>query len=92
MTDLTLRQLRYFDMLARHLHFGRAAGEASVTQPALSMQIADLEAKLGTALVERTSRGVSLTPQGGEFARRSQRILNEVAEVAASPSRGLSRT
>ncbi|MGA2793951.1 MAG: LysR family transcriptional regulator [Roseiarcus sp.] len=64
MIDLTLRQLRYFDVLARHLHFGRAAGEAAVTQPALSMQIADLGAKLGTTLVERTRRGVTLTPEG----------------------------
>jgi LysR family hydrogen peroxide-inducible transcriptional activator len=81
MIELTLRQLRYFDVLARHLHFGRAAGEAAVTQPALSMQIAELEAKLGTALVERTRRGVSLTPEGDEFARRGQRILNEVRDL-----------
>jgi len=81
MIDLTLRQLRYFDMLARHLHFGRAAGAASVTQPALSMQIADLEAKLGTTLVERTPRGVTLTPEGDEFARRGQRILNAVRDL-----------
>jgi len=81
MIDLTLRQLRYFVMLARHLHFGRAAAEAAVTQPALSMQIADLEAKLGTRLVERTSRGVTLTPEGDDFARRAQRILNELHDL-----------
>jgi LysR family transcriptional regulator, hydrogen peroxide-inducible genes activator len=81
MTDLTLRQLRYFDALARHRHFGRAAGEAAVTQPALSMQIADLEALLGAALVERTRGGVTLTLEGDEFARRGQRILREVRDL-----------
>jgi LysR family transcriptional regulator, hydrogen peroxide-inducible genes activator len=81
MADLTLRHLRYFDALARHLHFGRAAEEAAVTQPALSMQIADLEAQLGAALVERTRRGVTLTPEGDELARRGQTILKEVRDL-----------
>ena len=49
---LTLRQLRYLDALARHGHFGRAAEECSVSQPALSMQISELEKELGTKLVE----------------------------------------
>jgi LysR family transcriptional regulator, hydrogen peroxide-inducible genes activator len=89
MADLTLRQLRYFDALARHLHFGRAAGEVAVTQPALSMQIADLEALLGAALVERTRRGVTLTLEGDEFARRGQRILQEIHDLVESvQSRG----
>lgn len=81
MIDVSLRQLRYFVVLARHRHFGRAAAEAAVTQPALSMQIADLEAKLGTMLVERTPRGVTLTPEGEEFARCSQRLLNELRDL-----------
>jgi len=50
---LTLRQLRYLDALARFRHFGIAANHCAVTQPALSMQIQDLEKKLGVDLVER---------------------------------------
>ncbi|MEO1276274.1 MAG: LysR family transcriptional regulator, partial [Pseudomonadota bacterium] len=46
MTNITLRQLRYFEALARHRHFGRAAEECAVTQPALSMQVAELESAL----------------------------------------------
>ena len=47
MNNLTLRQLRYFEALARHGHFGRAAEACAVSQPALSLQIRDLEVSLG---------------------------------------------
>jgi LysR family transcriptional regulator, hydrogen peroxide-inducible genes activator len=47
MNNLTLRQLRYFEALARHGHFGRAAETCAVSQPALSLQIKDLEESLG---------------------------------------------
>ena len=50
---ITLRQLRYFTSLARHRHFGRAAEDCAVTQPALSMQVRELEREIGTELVER---------------------------------------
>ena len=50
---ITLRQLRYLAALAKHGHFGRAAEACAVTQPALSMQIRDLEKRLGVELVER---------------------------------------
>ena len=43
MTQVTLKQLRYFDALARELHFGRAADACAVTQPALSMQIHEMD-------------------------------------------------
>lgn len=81
MVDLTFRHLRYFDAFARHLHFGRAALEVAVTQPALSMQIADLEARLGAQLIERTRRSLTLTSEGAEFARRSQRILADMRDL-----------
>ncbi len=48
MINLTLRQLRYFEALARHGHFGHAAGSCAISQPALSMQIKELEESLGT--------------------------------------------
>lgn len=81
MSNVTLKQLRYFDALARELHFGRAAEACSVTQPALSMQISELETSLGLILVERTRAGVQLTPKGADLAFRANRILGEVRDL-----------
>jgi LysR family transcriptional regulator, hydrogen peroxide-inducible genes activator len=72
---ISLRQLRYFASLARHRHFGRAAGDCAVTQPALSMQIRDLEREIGAELVERRPGEVALTATGIEVAQRAERIL-----------------
>ncbi|MBI3436613.1 MAG: LysR family transcriptional regulator [Proteobacteria bacterium] len=71
----TLRQLRYFTALAQHRHFGRAAQASGVTQPALSMQIRDLELALGVVLVERRRGEIVLTQVGDEVARRADHIL-----------------
>ncbi|MEM7496524.1 MAG: hydrogen peroxide-inducible genes activator [Pseudomonadota bacterium] len=81
MINLTLKQLRYFDALARHGHFGRAADASAVTQPALSMQIKELETSLGTALFERNARQIRLTGFGEEFAGRVRDILRAVDEL-----------
>ena len=83
MANVTLKQLKYFDALSRELHFGRAAETCSVTQPALSMQIHELEEALGLILVERTRTGVQLTSKGAELAERSARILGEVRDFVA---------
>ncbi|HEY8381831.1 MAG TPA: LysR substrate-binding domain-containing protein [Microvirga sp.] len=80
---VTLRQLRYFAALAQTAHFGRAAERCSVTQPALSMQVKELERELGLTLVERSGSGASLTPDGQEVARRAASILAEAGELAA---------
>jgi LysR family hydrogen peroxide-inducible transcriptional activator len=72
---ITLRQLKYFAALARHGHFGRAASECAVSQPALSMQIRDLEKTLGVDLVERRPGEAVLTAIGREFALRSEEVL-----------------
>ena len=72
---ITLRQLRYLSALARHGHFGRAAEACSVTQPALSMQIRDLERTLGITVVERRPGEVMLTDVGREIARRGEDVL-----------------
>jgi LysR family transcriptional regulator, hydrogen peroxide-inducible genes activator len=72
---ITLRQLRYLSALARHGHFGRAAEACSVTQPALSMQIRDLERTLGVTVVERRPGEVMLTDVGREIARRGEDVL-----------------
>jgi LysR family hydrogen peroxide-inducible transcriptional activator len=72
---ITLRQLRYLASLARHRHFGRAAEDRAITQPALSMQIRELEREIGTDLVERRPGDIALTDTGREVARRAERIL-----------------
>ncbi len=81
MSNISLRQLRYFDALARSLHFGRAAEQCAVTQPALSMQIQELEKELGTVLIERTRTGTKLTREGEEAARRVSLILASVRDL-----------
>lgn len=72
---VTVRQLRYLASLARHRHFGRAAEDCAVTQPALSMQIRELEREIGVELIERRPNDVTLTETGAEVARRAERIL-----------------
>ncbi|ODA69027.1 Hydrogen peroxide-inducible genes activator [Methyloligella halotolerans] len=78
---LTLRQLRYLRALSQHGHFGRAAVACAVSQPALSMQIKELEKELGVALVERTHREIRLTGEGREIARRAEAILLQVRDL-----------
>jgi len=90
---ISLRQLRYLDALARTRHFGRAAEQVSVTQPALSMQIKDLENLLGAPLVERRRNDIQLTPLGTEIHRRAREILsaaNDLVDYARHGTRTLS--
>lgn len=81
MANLTFKQLRYFEALARHGHFGRAAEACAISQPALSVQIRELENSLGTVLFERGARQVRLTGFGEEFALRVRDILRAVDEL-----------
>jgi len=81
MIEISLRQLRYFDALAAHSHFGRAAAACAISQPALSMQIKELEAALGAVLIERGARQVRLTTFGEEAALRVRDILRSVDEL-----------
>lgn len=87
---VTLRQLRYFDALAHHSHFGHAAAACAISQPALSMQIKELEEILGAALIERGGRKVRLTPFGEQASPRVRDILRSVDELGdfARVSRG----
>ncbi|MEL6125749.1 MAG: LysR substrate-binding domain-containing protein [Pseudomonadota bacterium] len=81
MMNLTLKQLRYFEALATHGHFGRAASACAISQPALSLQIKELEESLGIALFERGPREVRLTSFGAEFALRVREIVQAVDEL-----------
>src|SRR6202051_3595256 len=81
MADVSLKQLRYFYALARHCHFGRAAEASAISQPALSMQIRELEEALGGVLLERGARQVRLTNFGEKVAQRVRDILRSVDEL-----------
>lgn len=81
MMNVTFKQLRYFEALARHCHFGRAADTCGISQPALSMQIRELEDSLGKSLFERGARQVRLTNFGEEFVLRVREILRSVDEL-----------
>jgi DNA-binding transcriptional LysR family regulator len=75
---MELRQLRYLVALADEQHFTRAAAREHIAQPALSQQIRRLEQELGLALVERTTRRVTITEAGRTLVARARRILSEV--------------
>ena len=75
LAGISLRDLEYVVAVARHLHFGRAAEECGVSQPALSGQIRKLERYLEFDLFERLPSGTRLTAEGAEFSRRSAELV-----------------
>lgn len=81
MKNLTLKQLRYFEALARHRRFRLAADACAISQPALSMQIKELEEDVGHELFERSAREIRLTGFGQTFAIRVREILRAVDEL-----------
>jgi DNA-binding transcriptional LysR family regulator len=76
-----LRHLRYFAAVADELHFGRAAARLAVSQPALSVQVQQLEALVRARLLTRHSRHVSLTDAGRVLAEGARRVLREIDAV-----------
>jgi len=80
---MELRQLRYLVALADEQHFTRAAAREHIAQPALSQQIRRLEQEVGLALVERTTRRVTVTEAGRALVARARRILAEVDAATA---------
>jgi LysR family hydrogen peroxide-inducible transcriptional activator len=82
--DITLRQLEYFIALAEARGFGAAAEKVFVTQPALSVQIRELEARIGAQLVIRDRRGISLTPAGQEVLRSAYRMRAELIAMQSA--------
>ena len=86
MKSLSLRQLRIFEAVAANLSYSRAAEQLSLTQPAVSMQVQQLESDLGLQLLVKTGKKVTLSQAGEEMLRQARRILNQVliAEEAMS--------
>jgi DNA-binding transcriptional LysR family regulator len=76
--DLDLRKLRYFAVVAEHLHFGRAAQQLYIAQPVLSRQIRALEHELGCELLVRTTRSVALTPAGEQLRDETRAVFTTV--------------
>jgi len=80
--NITLRQLSYFKALAEQRNFGRAAEVVHVSQPALSVQIREMEKTLGGILVERQARDVVLTPFGRRILEHAERVLDASQALA----------
>lgn len=78
MSDITLRQIRYFLVLSTALQYQRAARQLGISQPSLSQQINALETTIGTRLIERRRRGLILTPAGRDAAAKAAGILRDV--------------
>lgn len=93
MRHVTLRQLRIFDALAHHLSFSRAAKALHLTQPAVSMQVKQIEAAAGLPLVEQVGKKVALTEAGRALLQHAHLILGEVdaAEQAMASLRGVNQ-
>jgi DNA-binding transcriptional LysR family regulator len=79
--NVTLRQLKIFEAVGRHLSFSRAAEELHLTQPAVSMQVQALEELAGLPLTEQAGKKVRLTAAGEELARQARRIAEQLREA-----------
>lgn len=87
---IELKHLRAFTVLAQHLHFGRAATQLAIVQPALSMQMKALETELGVRLLDRNRHSVTLTEAGRVFLPEALATLYQAAR-AADTARASSR-
>ena len=78
--NITLRQLRVFAAVAKHHSFTRAAEELCLTQPAVSMQVKQLESQLDVPLFEHLGKKIYLTDMGQEVYHYSRAVLQQLAE------------
>ena len=92
MKNATLRQLKVFEAVARHLSFSRAAEELHLTQPAVSTQVKTLESHVGLALFEQLGKKIYLTQGGAELLHHSRAIIEQfrTAEEALAHFKGIS--
>ncbi|MBG9386612.1 LysR family transcriptional regulator [Caenimonas aquaedulcis] len=92
MKNATLRQLKVFEAVARHLSFSRAAEELHLTQPAVSTQVRKLEEHAGLPLFEQLGKKIHLTPAGGQMLLSSRAIIQQFreAEEAMTQFKGVS--
>jgi LysR family transcriptional regulator, low CO2-responsive transcriptional regulator len=81
MKNATLRQLKVFEAVARHLSFSRAAEELHLTQPAVSTQVSKLEDHAGLPLFEQLGKKIHLTPAGVEMLRSGRAIIQQFQEL-----------
>lgn len=93
MLHITLRQLQVFESVARHLSYSRAANELHLTQPAVSMQIKQLEDNVSLPLFEQLGKRIYLTEAGRELYQYSRSISQQLAdmEVALDELKGMER-
>lgn len=83
MENTSLKQLRYFEAVVQHAHFGRAAAACSISQPAISVQIKELETAVGQQLFQRHAKTIKLTTFGEVFAKKVRPILQAVDDLAS---------
>lgn len=90
---VTFRQLSIFEAVARHRSVSRAAAELHLTQPAVSMQLREIERQVGLPLLEQVGRRLFLTEAGEEVRRHAQRIAAQMDDLksALEQLRGLER-
>ncbi len=81
MLPITLRQLQVFEKVASHLNYSRAAEELYLSQPAVSMQIKQLEENIGLPLFEQMGKKIFLTEAGRELFHYSRNITQQLAEM-----------
>ena len=81
MRNLTLRQLKVFEAVARHRNYSRAAEELHLSQPAVSTQVKELAAHVGLPLFERLGRSTYLTPAGEELLHCARSIMQRIRET-----------
>ena len=84
---ITLRHLRLIAAIAEHRQLSLAAQALSLTQPAASRSLGEIEQLCGAAIFERHARGMTLTPAGELLARRARNVLEEIGEASAEVAR-----
>jgi len=89
MKNATLRQLKVFEAVARHLSFSRAAAELHLTQPAVSTQVRTLEGHVGLVLFEQLGKKTYLTQAGAELLRYSRAIIQQFDQAEAAMAQHL---